>query len=73
MKTDVSPVALIAPYEGMAEMAKEICKEFEKPITIELVRIINQKGNLSWIWGLIIRMTIIKGRGPPWEQWRAKL
>jgi len=32
----MNPVALIAPYEGMAEMAKEICKEFEKPITIEL-------------------------------------
>jgi transcriptional regulator with PAS, ATPase and Fis domain len=30
------PVALIAPYEGMAEMAEEICKEFEKPIAIEV-------------------------------------
>jgi transcriptional regulator with PAS, ATPase and Fis domain len=30
------PVALIAPFEGMAEMAKEICKEFEKPIAIEV-------------------------------------
>ena len=29
-------VALIAPYEGMAEMAKGICKEFEKPIAIEV-------------------------------------
>jgi transcriptional regulator with PAS, ATPase and Fis domain len=32
----VSPVALIAPYEGMAEMAKEICREFEKPLLIEV-------------------------------------
>jgi len=32
----MNPVALIAPYEGMAEMAKEICKKFEKPIAIEV-------------------------------------
>lgn len=32
----MDPVALIAPYEGMAEMAKEICKGFEKPIAIEV-------------------------------------
>jgi transcriptional regulator with PAS, ATPase and Fis domain len=30
------PVVLIAPYEGMAEMAKEICKEFEKTIAVEV-------------------------------------
>jgi transcriptional regulator with PAS, ATPase and Fis domain len=32
----MNPVVLIAPYEGMAEMAKEICKEFERPIVIEV-------------------------------------
>jgi len=32
----MNPVALIAPYEGMAKMAKEICKEFAKPIAIEV-------------------------------------
>jgi transcriptional regulator with PAS, ATPase and Fis domain len=32
----MNPVALIAPFEGMAEMAKEICKEFAKPIAIEV-------------------------------------
>lgn len=30
------PVALIAPYPEMAELAKEISKEFEKPIIIEV-------------------------------------
>lgn len=30
------PVALIAPYSEMAELAREICKEFEKPIAIEV-------------------------------------
>jgi transcriptional regulator with PAS, ATPase and Fis domain len=32
----MNPVVLIAPYEGMAEMAKEIRGEFERPITIEV-------------------------------------
>lgn len=36
MKREMNPVALIAPYEGMAEMAREICKEFTKPIAIEV-------------------------------------
>ncbi len=31
----IDPVVLLAPYEGMVEMAKEICREFEKPVTIE--------------------------------------
>lgn len=30
------PVALIAPYSEMAELARVICKEFEKPIEIEV-------------------------------------
>ena len=32
----MNSIALIAPYEAMAEIAKEICEEFEKPITIEV-------------------------------------
>jgi PAS domain S-box-containing protein len=32
----MNPVALVAPYQRMAEMAREICREFEKPVTIEL-------------------------------------
>ena len=30
------PVALIAPYQEMAEIAREICTEFQKPILIEI-------------------------------------
>ena len=30
------PVALIAPYPEMAELARVICKEFEKPIEVEV-------------------------------------
>lgn len=29
-------VGLIAPYQEMAEIAREICKEFEKPIVVEV-------------------------------------
>jgi transcriptional regulator with PAS, ATPase and Fis domain len=32
----MNPVALIAPYQGMAEMATEISKDFDKPIVIEV-------------------------------------
>ncbi|MGQ9509051.1 MAG: sigma 54-interacting transcriptional regulator [Thermodesulfobacteriota bacterium] len=32
----ISPVALIAPYPEMAELALEICKEFKKPVEIEI-------------------------------------
>jgi transcriptional regulator with PAS, ATPase and Fis domain len=32
----MNPVALIAPYQEMAEIAREICNEFEKPIVIEV-------------------------------------
>lgn len=32
----MNSIAFIAPYEAMAEMAKEACKGFEKPITIEV-------------------------------------
>jgi transcriptional regulator with PAS, ATPase and Fis domain len=35
-KTSPIPVALMAPYPEMAELAREICKEFEKPIIIEV-------------------------------------
>ena len=31
-----TPVALIAPYSEMAGLAEEICKEFEKPVAIEV-------------------------------------
>lgn len=31
-----APVALIAPYPEMSELARELCKEFEKPILIEV-------------------------------------
>ena len=31
-----TPVALIAPYPEMAELARTIAKEFEKPILIEV-------------------------------------
>jgi transcriptional regulator with PAS, ATPase and Fis domain len=34
--TSSIPVALIAPYPEMAELAAEICKEFEKPVAIEV-------------------------------------
>ncbi|MBM4348185.1 MAG: AAA family ATPase, partial [Deltaproteobacteria bacterium] len=34
--TSPIPVALMAPYPEMAELAREICKEFEKPIVIEV-------------------------------------
>ncbi|MGQ9645478.1 MAG: sigma 54-interacting transcriptional regulator [Thermodesulfobacteriota bacterium] len=36
MTTFSTPVALIAPYPEMAELAKTIIKEFEKPIVIEV-------------------------------------
>ena len=32
----MKPVGLIAPYQEMAEIAREICKEFEKPIVVEV-------------------------------------
>jgi transcriptional regulator with PAS, ATPase and Fis domain len=35
-KQPVSPVAIISPYRGMADMAKEICWNFDKPIIIEI-------------------------------------
>ncbi|MBM4347910.1 MAG: AAA family ATPase, partial [Deltaproteobacteria bacterium] len=34
--SSLMPIALIAPYPEMAELAREICKDFEKPITIEV-------------------------------------
>ena len=41
------PVALIAPYAGMAELAEEIRGEFEKPIRIEIGDLMEgvRKGN----------------------------
>lgn len=32
----IPPVALIAPYPEMGELAMEICKEFDKPVAIEV-------------------------------------
>lgn len=32
----IPPVALIAPYPEMAELAREICREFDKPVAVEV-------------------------------------
>jgi transcriptional regulator with PAS, ATPase and Fis domain len=36
VQSALTPVVLIAPYPEMAELAMEICKDFEKPIGIEV-------------------------------------
>ncbi len=36
MTTFSTPVALIAPYPEMAELARAIVQEFERPIAIEV-------------------------------------